>query len=166
MYGDTIFGAINGAPGTYINWTPGSGFTWGFSIPAWFAAMATQDAQAIANSREGYYAQLGATVAAMQAQGVSSDEIQAFIQANSFDPDTVQLEGGNFDFQVSASLLGSLNCPEERCDEGGLGTIDYSHNDGTLHLDTADPFNFPIGTLEHTVVDFFLGNIFFFVIPR
>ena len=173
--GNTIFGAMQGAPGTYITWTPGqTGFSWGFSIPAWESAMAQQDAQMLGNSSEAYYAQLGATVAALQVAlqvaGVKPQDIanliDEFIQGNSsFDPNTAQLGGGNFDFQ--AQSLGSfLNCANERCDEGGLGTIDYSHNDGTLHLDTADPFNFPGGTFLHTAVDVFLGNIFYFVIPR
>jgi hypothetical protein len=174
LHGYTVFDAVAGAPGTYFNLEPTGQVSWGFSITTWYSAMAAQDAQLLANSREGYFRQLGAAVAALQAAlqaagvqpGRIQDLISAFIQENSsFNPATVQLGGGNFDFQAQ-SLGAFLNCVNERCDEGGLGTIDYSHNDGTLHLDTADPFNFPGGTFLHTAVDVLLGNLFYFVIPR
>lgn len=171
LYGNTIFDAIQGAPGTFVTWTPGqAGFSFGFSISAWYSAMAAHDAQLLANSREAYYNQLGATVTALQAMGATSDQIQAFIEANPFNPDTVELEGGNFDFANPADKFGNyvfdFGCAEERCDEDGLGTLDFSHNDGTFHLDTADPFNFPGGTFLHLGVDLLLGNIYYFAIPR
>ena len=81
----------------------------------------------------------------------------------------------NFDFNnqyangnliINPGLPG-LDCGlTERCDEGSLGTLDFSHDDGTFHLDTADPFNFPGGTFQHVLVDVFLGNFFYLVIPR
>jgi hypothetical protein len=43
--------------------------------------------------------------------------------------------------------------------------LDFSHNDGTFHRDTANPYNFPIGTLEHLGVDVIYGN-FVYIIPR
>jgi hypothetical protein len=166
LYGYTIFDAVAEAPGTSFNISGTGQVTWGFSIPAWYSAMAAQDAQLVADSREAYYAQVGATVVALQAAGASWEDIQALILDNQFDPDIAQLQGGNFDFEASDSLLASLSCPMERCDEGSIGTIDYSHDDGTLHLDTADPFNFPGGTFLLLGVDFILGNFFYFVIPR
>ncbi len=171
IWGNDIFDAITGQPGTYLSRDMYGNLSWGFSIPAWYSAIATLEQQHIAASRGAYYAQLGATVGALQAAGVSSDKIQAFINANnSFDSNTVQIEGGNFDFLNPVDQFGNpiidLSCPMERCDEGRLGTLDFSHNDGTFHLDTADPYNFPGGTLEHFFVDLFLGNFFYVAIPR
>jgi hypothetical protein len=90
--------------------------------------------------------------------------------ANPFNPDTVQLQGGNFDFTIPVDQFGNylldFGCSHERCDEGSLGTLDFSHNDGTFHLDTADPFNFLGGPFMHLGVDLLLGNVFYFAIPR
>jgi len=117
--------------------------------------------------RTGYGKQLSAVVAALAAAGVDPGRIAAFIAANPFS-DSVQLVGGNFDFNnlnAQGNAIINVLCPQQRCDEGELGTLDFSHNDGTFHLDTSNPFNFPWGTLEH-LVDVGLGNFWYYVIPR
>jgi hypothetical protein len=114
--------------------------------------------------REAYWNQLGATVGALSAANANPNAIGSFIQANPFST-SGQLAGGNFDFQ-GASLFSSLECPDATCDLGAIGTLDFSHGDGTFHLDTADPYSFPGGTLLHFGVDVVLGNLWYAVIPR
>ncbi len=119
--------------------------------------------------QKGYQKQLNATVAAIKNAGVHQEAITAFIAANPFST-SVQLAGGNFDFANPLNDQGnpiiSLDCGQtERCDQGAFGTLDFSHNDGTFHLDTADPYNIR-GALEHFAVDIVLGNIWYYVIPR
>jgi len=109
--------------------------------------------------------QLGAAINALEAAGVDDKTIRYFENAASSRYSLITLEGGNFDFPYGKTNFG-LQCPQERCDEGSLGTIDFSHHNGTLHLDTADPFHFPAGTLLHGLVDVFLGNFWYQAIPR
>lgn len=129
----------------------------------WLSDQALQE-----DFREGYWEQLGATVSALEAEGVSPDDIALFIAANPFSTNA-KLAGGNFDFSnldEDGDPIFDFGCDQERCDLGGIGTLDFSHDDNTVHLDTADPFNFPWGTLEHFGVDFILGNLWYYVIPR
>jgi RHS repeat-associated protein len=79
------------------------------------------------------------------------------------------LQGGNYDFSYadqSGNLLIQINgqyvnpsdfgCPASRC--GTFDSLDYSHGNGTFHVDTANPLFFPVGTVVHTVVDVVGGN--------
>ena len=60
-----------------------------------------------------------------------------------------------------------LACPQKRCDLGSLGTLDFSHDNGTtFHLDSADPYTDLAGAITHGIVDYFLGNVWYQVIPR
>src|SRR5208337_4781733 len=88
--------------------------------------------------------------------------ITDFIKAASNGFSQITLQGGNFEFPYGDTAFG-LNCPQMRCDEGSLGTIDFSHDTTppSLHLDTGDPFNFPAGTIMHGFVDVFLGNLWY-----
>jgi hypothetical protein len=115
-----------------------------------------------------YFDQLNATAAALAAAGQSQSTIDEFMALNG-SPNwaTIPIEGGNFDFQGASLFTGLANiCPWKRCDEGSLGTLDFSHDDGTFHLDTADPYNFPGGTLVHIGIDVLGGNFGWGVIPR
>jgi RHS repeat-associated protein len=119
-------------------------------------------------------AQLAATIDALEAKGAKGTEITDFIKAASKAYNKnggLTLEGGNFHFPSEdangISIFSSFSCGStKRCDVGSLGTLDFSHNDGTLHLDTADPFNFPVGAFTHGLVDVFLGYYWYEVIPR
>ena len=110
-------------------------------------------------------AQLAAVIDALEAAGEDEATIKNFISAASRNYSQVTREGGNFDFPFGNTNFGR-NCPQERCDKGSLGTIDFSHNNGTLHLDTADPFTDVAGLFTHGLVDVFLGNYWYQVIPR
>jgi RHS repeat-associated protein len=111
-----------------------------------------------------YFNQLNAVANALLAAGENPNEVGAFVSANS-SPDwaSVANGGGNFDFSATGpgydfTGLGSA-CPYGRCDEGGLGTLDFSHDYGTsFHLDTGDPYNFPTGTFTHGWYDVIGGN--------
>jgi RHS repeat-associated protein len=120
-------------------------------------------------------AQLAATVQSLESRGVVQAQIDAFVRAvsNAYnDNGGLMLEGGNFDFpnqtvNPSTGEATSFNfgCFGNRCG-GPFGTLDFSHNDGTFHLDTANGWNIPFGTLVHVGVDVFLGNYWYEVIPR
>jgi hypothetical protein len=116
--------------------------------------------------------QLNATVEALKRRGERADEIQDVItQATSlFEKGDLPLVGGNFDFPGKLAVYSTIDlkgCVSERCNVQGIGTLDFSHKqDDTFHLDTANPWDFPGGTLLHVLVDLFLGNIYYEVIPR
>lgn len=76
---------------------------------------------------------------------------------DALDPATGHLKGGNYDFGYGLSIP---NCTFGRCDNG------VHFVDGLVHLDSANPLDFPLGTAEHFGVDVFLGNFFYTVIPR
>ena len=122
-------------------------------------------------------AQLGVVVEGLEAQGATDKQIYAFESAvlRQYNNGGIPLAGGNFDFPNStinangnASSF-NFNCGfTGRCNFGGNGfaTLDFSHNNGTFHLDTGNPWDFPFGTAAHTLVDVFLGNYWYQVIPR
>jgi RHS repeat-associated protein len=71
-------------------------------------------------------------------------------------------QGGNYNFNYSGIVVNgepvnvqALQCFANRC--GELDSLDYSHSDG-FHVDTANPWIFPIGTLLHGIVDLLGGN--------
>jgi RHS repeat-associated protein len=113
-------------------------------------------------------AQLAATIAALKAANVNPDQIQAFANYMNANFNLISVHGGNADFPDSGRGFdfSNLGCPEDRCDLGALGTLDFSHG-GSFHLDTADPYNFwGGGTFLHFAVDIILGNVVYYVIPR
>jgi RHS repeat-associated protein len=92
---------------------------------------------------------------------------------------TPSLGGGNYDFSykdADGNLLIQINgayvdpnefgCGSSRC--GILDSLDYSHHDGTFHIDTGNPYAFPVGTLAHLGWDIVGGNTVWLVggIPR
>ena len=109
-------------------------------------------------------AQLLAAMNALIEQGANDNQLAAFINVNSKNFGQITLNGGNFDF--NGADLFNFGCSNNRCDEGALGTLDFSHMNGTFHLDTADPYNFPGGTLVHFGVDVLGGNLWYPVVPR
>jgi RHS repeat-associated protein len=115
-----------------------------------------------------YMRQLNAVVQALMQAGADINAVLAFIRENNNPQDlsTLMLHGGNFDWYGSITQFG-LDCQHLRCDEGDLGTIDFSHNGGmspTFHLDTADPYG--LGIFQHSLVDVLGGNFVWMVIPR
>jgi hypothetical protein len=133
------------------------------------------DPTSVAANLDAVNAQLLAVRNALIGQGASQDQINAFIHANSGQLiSNVEIEGGNAHFsnlyagddpyhpELAGQPIFSFGCDFSRCDNG----LDFSHAGGSnFHLDTADPFNFPVGTLVHLGVDVILGNIVT-VIPR
>jgi hypothetical protein len=70
--------------------------------------------------------------------------------------------GGNYNFSYLGITVdgqpvnvSELGCSFSRC--GMFDSLDYSHSGG-FHVDTANPFFFPIGTVTHTFVDVLGGN--------
>jgi RHS repeat-associated protein len=73
------------------------------------------------------------------------------------------IQGGNYYFssgglQINGQPINSneFGCFMSRC--GILDSLDYSHGNGTFHVDTANAWFFPIGTVLHTVVDVLGGS--------
>jgi hypothetical protein len=122
-------------------------------------------------------AQLTAVVQGLENKGATNAQISAFESAVLAQYNSLQgipLEGGNFDF-VNSTVDASGNpssfnfgCLGGRCVVGdyGFSTLDFSHGNGTFHLDTGLPWDFPFGTIAHVFVDVYLGNGFYQVIPR
>jgi RHS repeat-associated protein len=167
-----IFGsAVTDSPFTfdfsgdlYGSYYVGSFDTWG-GYASWATGL-----NALPQNQPGYQAafnnQLNATAAALENHsGVTQAQIQAFLDSNAA-PNL--LEGGNFDFAnsyVSGALAGqpifNLGCTHNRCNDG----LDFSHGDGTFHLDTANPYSGLGGAVMHLGVDV-IGGQFMYFIPR
>jgi RHS repeat-associated protein len=158
--GYTIFDAIQGAPGTYFNLTP-NGPSWGFSIPAWYSAMAAIDAQAnYLSQANGQYDRLNGNL-----------QEQCGVVGCSADPSNCLLIGGHCNF--------SLDCPDwticgpGRYDNGihiecASGGYDCSSGDSlVVHDDTVSPWvgPFTLGAIftanfwEHGFVDLIGGSL-------
>ena len=130
--------------------------TWG-GYTDWATNVAAQ-AQRLQNIFSGYGPQRAWVISGLQQADATGQAVNKFIMRNP-DGTYANLEGGNFDF-FDPGLAGL--CPNNlRCNNG----LDFSHGDGTFHRDTANPFNFPFGTMVHFAVDFVFGNIVD-VIPR
>ena len=94
-----------------------------------------------------------------QIVGEDDPKLKDFMKANS-DLLSLTVEGGNVHFNNVGFNFG---CEHGRCDNG----LDFSHGGGvTFHADTANPFNFPGGTIVHFAVDIIAGNFVYTVIPR
>jgi RHS repeat-associated protein len=113
-------------------------------------------------------AQLNAVIAALEAKGVKEGAITNFVNYLNNNFTQIFVEGGNANFPATGKgfNFGGFNCPNGRCGLGSNGTLDFSHPGGSFHLDTANPYNFPGGTLLHLGVDLILGNTAYYVIPR
>jgi RHS repeat-associated protein len=79
-------------------------------------------------------------------------------------PDGAQspLVGGNYNFDYTRVVIpgadisaNGLGCTWGRC---GIFDSLHFHSDGTFHVDTGNPFFFPIGSLAHLGWDFIGGN--------
>lgn len=117
--------------------------------------------------KDAYYAQLRASAVALREAGAAPKGIRAFLSANA-SPDwrSVRIKGGNFHFTGADSFHALINVsPHQRCNQGSLGTLDFSHGRNSLHLDAANPFNFPIGTFRHLIIDIIGGSYWHAVIP-
>jgi len=82
---------------------------------------------------------------------------------------TPPMQGGNYDFsyanqngnpiiQVNGQFVNpsDFGCSFSRC--GVFDSLDYSHGDGTFHVDTGNPMFFPVGSLVHFGWDIIGGN--------
>jgi hypothetical protein len=146
-------------------------FNWGFqpkamiSMALFAAASLLPASRASAEPRqndasfaEARSAQLRSILLALKEMGVDEQVINTFVGANS-DTYSTKLEGGHFDFvnpiDKSGRPLIDVACPHRRCQNG----LDFSHNDGTFHRDSANPFNFPVGTMQHLGKDVIYGHL-------
>ena len=73
------------------------------------------------------------------------------------------LEGGNYNYSNDSVRIqgqpfdpNDLGCLAHRC--GTFNSIDYSHGNGTFHLDAANPWFIPIGSVVHLFVDVIAGH--------
>ncbi len=72
--------------------------------------------------------------------------------------------GGNYDFsyadiQINGASVDpdeDFGCFMKRC--GTFDSLDYSHGDGTFHVDTTNVWFLPIGPFEHFATDIIGGN--------
>lgn len=145
-------------------------FNWGFqpkiriAIALFAAASLLPASRVSADTRQddaGFVdardAQLRSVISALKEVGVKEEVINAFMEANAIAYST-KLEGGHFDFVNPIDENGrpiiDVGCPHRRCQNG----LDFSHNDGTFHRDSANPYNFPIGTVQHLGKDVIYGH--------
>jgi len=68
------------------------------------------------------------------------------------------LKGGNYNFLLSGLAPDLASCSGGRC--GFFNSLHFNSatNPTSVHLDTANPFVFPAGTLVHLFADYILGN--------
>jgi RHS repeat-associated protein len=173
--GNDIFDALGGSPGTYLTMDEYGNLGFGFSIDKWFGDERAQEVafQNSAAYSNGFQNQLSAAVADLKLDGTTDTQIATFVSDNEqrFAAGGIDLTGGNFDFidaSIFASIYQNVNmCQHLRCDLGTQGTLDFSHGNNTVHLDTADPFSeFGLGLLVHFGVDVIWGNMGYGVLPR
>jgi RHS repeat-associated protein len=107
-------------------------------------------------------AQFAYNIEGLEGRGATHDQITNFINANSEKFDEITLDGGNFHFFDPVGFASLFKCPNNRCSNG----LDFSHAGDWFHRDTADPYNFPGGTLAHFAVDYLSGNFVWTIIPR
>ena len=98
-------------------------------------------------------------------QGVTDpDDVADIIEDvyNTLTPISSTPAGGNYNWSYLGIIVDGqavditdLGCSFSRC--GTFDSLDYSHSDG-WHIDTANPYFFPIGTVAHLIVDEFGGN--------
>jgi RHS repeat-associated protein len=179
-------GDIQGAEASYVNsnclrcvyvvgWVGNQLFARLFSsLDAYFdfnTGLALQDQLARQNLNR-LNAQLNGTIAAAEAEGADEKQIQRFVIAALFRYNNggIKLQGGNLDFPnydvYGDKIFNFTDCAKERCDNRGYGSLDFSHDDNTVHLDTANVWNIPFGSVPHSFVDYFLGNVWYDIIPR
>jgi len=85
-------------------------------------------------------------------------------QGNPQGPSEPELNGGNYDFDISAVQINgqgidpsSFGCFASRC--GAFDSLDFSHGDGTFHVDTATVWGMlGLGAIVHLGWDVIGGN--------
>jgi hypothetical protein len=68
----------------------------------------------------------------------------------------VGLKGGNYNFLLGDLKPDMSSCMLNRC--SFFDSLHFNFAKGTVHLDTANPYIFPVGTLVHLVADYMLGH--------
>lgn len=100
--------------------------------------------------------------------GRDTSDVASCIQQtyNSMGP-AVGFDGGHYDFSV-ANIHITINgesidtnpedfgCLGGRC--GIFNSLDFSHGGGMFHVDMANVYFFPVGTLLHTIADVWGGH--------
>jgi len=182
IYGFDIFDALEAAAGTYLTVDMFGNIGFGFSTELFSQYWNQLDLQRAGPNNPKYLEalnnQLAANIAALEEEGKTWDQIQDFINANNAylsKNGYIPLEGGNFEFlgrDLFPDIYGNpqkYGCIRERCDVPGFGTLDFGiagHFANTFHLDTGNPYRFPVGTALHVGVDFILGSSWYTFIPR
>lgn len=176
--GNDVFDAIGGGFGTSSGFDNRGNLTWGFDPGKWKDDIAktsdvsytwsggdgsTQDKQ-----KQDVATQLGF----LKCGGQAPNQIAGCMQDayNSLQPQTPDgkdspLVGGNWNFDWTKVTIGGESLQKSDfsdCLWGRCGTFEslHFHNDGTVHVDTANPLFVPVGTMVHVGVDVFLGNVY------
>jgi hypothetical protein len=66
------------------------------------------------------------------------------------------LEGGNYNFKLGSLMPDMSPCMLDRC--GFFNSLHFNFGRGTVHLATANPYIFPVGSLVHLFADYILGH--------
>jgi len=105
------------------------------------------------------------------AQRIAANSNGAISYQDAYDSLTVEggyFKGGNYNFVTPDYDAGDLSCGADdlRCNGVHFSGQDAS-GDWYVHLDTSNPFGGDaFSFLEHSFVDVFLGNVYYYVIPR
>jgi RHS repeat-associated protein len=175
--GYDVFDAIAGAPGTHFSYDIYGHLQWGFSVTAWQQWVSQNyshvgytftggDGSILDSQKQLAAIQFGQQACSGQATGAVASCIQQAYDTMGVATDNngnPAIEGGNYEFTyASIQINGQSVNPEEfgcvfsRC--GTFDSLDYSHGDGTFHVDTANPWFVPIGSIAHLLVDIVGGN--------
>jgi RHS repeat-associated protein len=91
------------------------------------------------------------------------EQVYSQLLLQALDPNFPLPAGGNYNFSFASIQINGQNvnpnefgCIFSRC--GILDSLDFSHGGGTFHVDTANVWFFPLGTILHTVVDLLGGH--------
>jgi hypothetical protein len=171
--GYDIFDAIAGAPGTYISYDIHGNLQWGFSVSKWQDWVAQNytstgyaftggNGSIFESQKEIAAIQFGQLACSGQSSSAVAGCIQQVYDQLPSSSSGVGLEGGNYDFTYgniqingqSFNPIDDFGCA--RC--GAFNTLDFSHRDGTFHVDTANPWFVPFGSVAHLAVDIIGGN--------
>jgi len=179
VFGYNIWDALEGAPGTYLTTDMYGNFNWGFSIDQWKSFYAAQtsahyyftggDGSVVEQQTELNAIQFGQQACKDNDPSAVASCIQQVYDRLIAQGPTGDPQGGNYDFSyvnpdgtLSITINGQgvdptdFGCAFSRC--GVFNSLDYSHGDGTFHIDTANPIFFPVGTFVHVGWDLLGGN--------
>lgn len=140
---------------------------WNNYYPSQVVYQFTGEDGSVLEKQEGVAAiQLGELVCGQDPSAIASCIQNAYNSLNTtYSPTNLPLmQGGNYDFSISAVQINdqpidpsSFGCFASRC--GAFDSLDFSHNDGTFHVDTANVWSMlGFGAIVHLGFDLIGGN--------